>query len=270
MHLFASPLQSPARLASAKSKDVAAILAVCDAKKHAKQMVMEKHGSVDVPLPTSDQTVDLHTCLRSTNMPLSILSRVTPQRRRSVLQNLPQRGATLLGFSTVYHLRGACTLLRSMSYPKEMQASGLTEDRETWDAATNWCARPRAWSQPLCRKKLHQGKRLACSSAGCLSRPGCSRKQLQGPAHLDAPGTGDGQRSRGNGGDVHSSRAVSISCPPSKKPEASTNVVEVEAVWTGPVPFQGHGSSQVGTPAPFSLTGKPDHAGGLGLQGSIC
>lgn len=60
---------------------------------------VEKPGSVGAPLPTSDQKSDLQTRVRSTNTPLSFLSRVKLQRKERVLRNLYQRGATPLDFS---------------------------------------------------------------------------------------------------------------------------------------------------------------------------
>ena len=63
---------------------------------------VEKQGSVGVPLPTSDQKSDLQARVRSANTPLSFVSRVKLQSEKRVLRNLYQRGATPLGFSTVY------------------------------------------------------------------------------------------------------------------------------------------------------------------------
>jgi hypothetical protein len=68
------------------------------------QWWVEKQGAVGVPLPTSDQQSDLQICVRSANTSLRFLSRVTLQRGKSVLRNLDQKRATLLGFSTRYAL----------------------------------------------------------------------------------------------------------------------------------------------------------------------
>src|SRR5579875_2784513 len=62
----------------------------------------EKQGSVDMPLPTSDQKSDLQTCVRSANTSLSFPARVKLQRNTRVLRNRYQKIAIPLGFSIVH------------------------------------------------------------------------------------------------------------------------------------------------------------------------
>jgi hypothetical protein len=71
--------------------------------KKPKKMVVEKRGSVGVPLPTSDEKYGLQTLIRSTNTPPSFYSRVELQVGMRVPRNPCQQLATPLCFSTNNH-----------------------------------------------------------------------------------------------------------------------------------------------------------------------
>jgi hypothetical protein len=71
--------------------------------KKPKKMVVEKRGSVGMPLPTSDEKYGLQTLIRSTNTPPSFCSRVELQVGMRVLRNPCQQLATPLCFSTNNH-----------------------------------------------------------------------------------------------------------------------------------------------------------------------
>lgn len=82
--------------------EAAAVLSGVRVMKKEQWLWVEKQGSVDVSLPTSDQKSVLQTCLRSANTSLSFLSRVKLQRKMRVLRNLYQKIASPLGFSTLH------------------------------------------------------------------------------------------------------------------------------------------------------------------------